>query len=130
MSVENWLPIPGYPDYEITNTGKVRSFKGLGRPRELKQSYVGSGHLKVSLIDSGGVTRTKFIHQLLMLTFVGPRPEGMEVCHNDDNPLNNRLDNLRYDTHRANMQDAVRNGRGVGRRKKQLPTPIEAKEQA
>ena len=40
-----------------------------------------------------------------MLAFVGPCPPGMEVCHNDSNPKNNRLDNLRYDTHMNNMID-------------------------
>lgn len=42
-----------------------------------------------------------------MLAFAGPCPIGLEVCHNDSNPTNNRLDNLRYDTRRSNRIDMV-----------------------
>lgn len=35
----------------------------------------------------------------------------MECCHNDGNPVNNRLDNLRWDTHQENQRDALRHGR-------------------
>ena len=49
-------------------------------------------------------------HILVLETFVGPRPEGMHGCHYDDNPMNNRLDNLRWDTPRANRMDEIRNG--------------------
>lgn len=36
----------------------------------------------------------------------------MEGCHWDDNPANNRLDNLRWDTSLANKIDMARNGSG------------------
>jgi hypothetical protein len=42
--------------------------------------------------------------------FMGPTPVGLEVCHNNDDKADNRLTNLRFDTHLANMRDAVRNG--------------------
>lgn len=36
------------------------------------------------------------VHELVMLAFVGPRPEGMEIDHIDKNRVNNKLSNLRY----------------------------------
>lgn len=45
-----------------------------------------------------------------MEAFVGPCPEGMEVCHNNGDCTDNRLENLRYDTKSANMLDRVRHG--------------------
>jgi ribosome-binding protein aMBF1 (putative translation factor) len=35
----------------------------------------------------------------------------MDGCHFDDEPLNNRSWNLRWDTKKANHDDALRNGR-------------------
>lgn len=34
----------------------------------------------------------------------------MECCHNDGNPSNNTLDNLRYDSRSGNSMDKVRHG--------------------
>jgi hypothetical protein len=45
-----------------------------------------------------------------MEAFVGPCPEGMVCCHNDGDPSNNRLENLRFDTHKANCDDKLRHG--------------------
>lgn len=45
-----------------------------------------------------------------MLAFIGPPPEGMEVCHNNGNPRDNRVVNLRYDSTRQNILDQVRHG--------------------
>src|SRR3546814_16009402 len=45
-----------------------------------------------------------------MEAFVGPRPDGMEVAHNDGDPLNNRLENLRYATPAENTDDKLKHG--------------------
>jgi hypothetical protein len=34
----------------------------------------------------------------------------MECCHNDGNPANNNLNNLRWDTRKSNVADALRLG--------------------
>jgi hypothetical protein len=67
------------------------------------------GHLAVCLVQ-GGVKRTRHVHRLVLEAFLGPCPEGMECCHDDGRPENNRLDNLRWDTRRANVQDRSRHG--------------------
>lgn len=50
------------------------------------------------------------VHALVAEVFLGPRPEGMFVCHKDDVRTNNRLSNLYYGTHSENTVDSVRNG--------------------
>lgn len=105
---EIWKPIPNFPDYEVSNLGRVRSLK-FGRVRILRTARVGYGYQGVQL-SSNGVLTHRFVHQLVMLAFAGPRPEGMEVCHGDDG-LSDHLDNLRYDTHKANTQDCLRAGK-------------------
>lgn len=59
-----------------------------------------------------------FVHDLVLLAFVGPRPDGMEACHSPDHDRsNNALSNLRWDTHSANTRDSMRHGthfRAVG----------------
>jgi hypothetical protein len=50
-------------------------------------------------------TRSRKIQELMLETFIGPRPEGMECCHKDDDSQNNCIANLRWDTRRNNALD-------------------------
>lgn len=118
--VEKWLPIPGYEGrYEVSNMGEVR---GLDRTifckngtrrfqagKTLKADRTRTGYLQVSLQDSGKTWR-QTVHRLVLLAFVGPCPEGMECCHKNGVRDDNRLINLRYDTHSNNQKDQVTHG--------------------
>lgn len=50
------------------------------------------------------------VHRLVLFAFVGPPPGGMEGCHNNGNPDNNALVNLRWDTHVNNLADRKQHG--------------------
>lgn len=50
------------------------------------------------------------IHRLVLMTFVGHCPKNMEGCHNDGNPKNNHVDNLRWDTRKNNEADKDKHG--------------------
>lgn len=50
------------------------------------------------------------IHRLVLETFVGPCPNGMESRHFNDIKHDNRLSNLRWGTHLENTDDSKRNG--------------------
>ena len=65
----------------------------------------------------GGKQVPLYSHRLVALAWIGPQPEGMEVCHDDGDPTNNHVSNLRWDTHQANASDMVRHGR-AGRPKR------------
>jgi hypothetical protein len=53
---------------------------------------------------------TRKVHRLVLETFVGPCPDGMECCHNNGDPADNRLENLRWDTLSSNAYDRVEHG--------------------
>ncbi|MGJ4148896.1 NUMOD4 motif-containing HNH endonuclease [Corynebacterium macclintockiae] len=117
---EQWRPIPGYEGhYEVSNMGQVRSLdrkilRKDGRPKSLRgrvlSPYRGkSGHLSVALALNGA-QRTCLVHRLVLLTFVGSCPDGMEACHWNDAPDDNRLENLRWAPRGDNNLDRVRNG--------------------
>lgn len=112
--------------YEVSNLGQVRSLSrpdSWGRPvrgRALSPDAGSGGHLRVKLTRNG-VSRRFFIHRLVLAAFVGPRPEGMEACHNDGNPTNNIVSNLRWDTKSANAQDRRRHGTDKNTRKTHCP---------
>lgn len=49
-------------------------------------------------------------HTLVLEAFVGPKPAGMQACHNDGNKKNNHYTNLRWDTASSNQQDKKSHG--------------------
>lgn len=51
------------------------------------------------------------VHGLVLESFVGDRPDGEECRHWDDDPQNNRLNNLFWGTRLENMADRRRNNR-------------------
>ena len=54
--------------------------------------------------------RLKTVHSLVLLAFVGDRPDGMiHTRHLDDDPSNNVLANLRYGTPKENAADRQTN---------------------
>lgn len=120
---ERWLPVKGYEGrYSVSDYGRVRSeprvvMRSNGAPqtvqgRILTTPIASNGRKIASLRNGAGRVRTHPVHRLVAEAFIGPKPEGWHTCHTDGDPLNNRVDNLRYDTQAENMRDMVRHGRG------------------
>lgn len=112
---EEWRPVPGYEGrYDVSDRGRVRSHIQWNRkptPRLLSpSSHTKLPYKKVCLTDGRGSCSTLLVHRLVMMAFIGPCPDGMEVRHLDGDPTNNNLDNLRYGTRPQNQEDAVRHG--------------------
>ena len=131
-TTETWKPIPGYEGlYEVSDHGRVRSVPrktigkdGAVRPfkgKILKFRIQRSGHYKVVLYSGNAQKKSKYVHQLVLEAFVGERPSGMIGCHNDGDPTNNRVENLRWDTYSGNTYDRVRHGKDPNRRKTHCP---------
>lgn len=106
MTAEEWRPIPGYPDYEVSSLGRVASVK-RGRLDVLAGGKTDTGYRNV-LLYSAGARSGHRVHALVALAFHGPRPPGLEVRHLDGDQLNNAAANLRYGTHAENMADRRR----------------------
>lgn len=47
------------------------------------------------------------VHEIVLTTFVGSCPEGLEGCHKNGNPADNRLENLRWGTRKSNIIDSM-----------------------
>ena len=117
---EVWKPIPGFDGaYEVSDWGRVRSIdriittkagtKQRRQGRVLTPTANTGGYLKVGL-GRLGRAKTLQVHRLVLEAFVGPCPEGHECCHNDGDPTNNNLSNLRWDTPSGNALDSVLHG--------------------
>ena len=116
---ETWKPVVGYEDlYEVSDHGNVRSLDKKVPNRYstrfipgklLKGTPNKDGYLYVSLYKN--TQRTRFlIHRLVLETFVGSCPEGMECLHKDHNRSNNHLSNLDWDTHKNNVYASIERG--------------------
>ena len=117
---ERWKPVKGHEGiYEASSHGRIRSVDRTvtysdGRVCRRKGKVLSVrldkyGYQIVGLCNQGKC-QTRTVHSLVAEAFIGPRPEGMEVCHNDGDRTNNHLDNLRYGTSSDNNLDQLRHG--------------------
>ena len=111
--------IPGFPGYRIGSDGSVWSDKVMNKNRVDKEKWYRlkvfvdrEGYGRIKLFRNGPVRKCRrFVHVLVLEAFVGPRPDGMEACHNDGVPLNCHISNLRWDTRLGNEADKTKHGR-------------------
>lgn len=125
---ERWLPVPGYGGfYEASSQGRIRSLPHYVRTnggamrlspgKVLAGGTYKDGHRHITLCREG-TRRTFTIHSVIMLTFAGSRPEGMEIRHLNGIPDDNRWapggdeeaviaagGNLFYGTAKENAED-------------------------
>jgi hypothetical protein len=121
---EEWRSVMQWPGYDVSDWGRFRTYwigggPGSGRgarkigaiPKIVGGNPTHDGHRTVSLTRPS--TRERLVigvHILVLETFVGPCPDGMQACHWDGNSANNRLGNLRWGTLSDNTQDRLRHG--------------------
>ncbi len=91
-----------------TRIGRGR-LAAFGRWQRMKFNRRKSGHLTVRLSQN-----TRSVHQLVLESFVGPCPDGMECRHRNDVPADNRLTNLIWGTRPQNISDRIKNGKKIG----------------
>ncbi len=118
---ERWLEIPELPGYWVSDHGRVFSYR-TASPRILKPRIIGGGRnvirQKTNIRGEGYPAvalcgRDHQVHRLVLTLFKGPCPPGQEACHNDGNPQNNHINNLRWDTRLANNADKRLHGRAA-----------------
>jgi hypothetical protein len=109
-----WRSIPGWPEYQVSDTGAVRrvgcaSGARVGRIlRQLRNKK--TGYFSVCLSRSADQMRID-VHRLVATTFLGPRPSADHlVAHNDGSRTNNHASNLRWATQRENLRDCKEHG--------------------
>jgi len=108
--------ISGFPGYFATEGGNIYSIKrrgrhgGYGPLHKLVPTRDREGYLIVNLYR-GGKPHLRMVHRLVLETFIGPRPLGMECCHGPSGKLDNSIGNLVWGTRSKNYgEDRVRDG--------------------
>lgn len=109
MEEELWAVVPGHADYQISNLGRVKSFR-KGPPRILKPTKARVGYLQITLPGRPVV----YVHHLVAEAFLGPRPKGLQINHKDGDKTNNAATNLEYCGHGDNVRHMFRTGLTTG----------------
>jgi HNH endonuclease len=97
-----YAPIPGRDGYLAGDDGSIWSLRGK-RPLKRKPGWATKNRDRAYICFSPNV-QVQVAH-LILFAFWGPRPVGLECCHNDGDSSNNRPDNLRWDTRASNIED-------------------------
>lgn len=108
--MENWKPVPRYPDYEVSTLGTIRRLTPAERTfvgRIVKPSTKGQwGHRSCQLGRGNRVS----VHRTVLEAFIGPCPPDMEARHLNGDSSDNRLSNLAWGTKRENTDDKFTHG--------------------
>ena len=119
---EQWKPIEGYENYQVSTYGRVKSLgNSKSRKEKLLKPGKNKGYLHVALWKNG-VKERFYIHRLVYSAFVGDIPDGMDINHLDENKENNHLENLEACSH----GDNIRWGTGIARRAAAQSKAVEA----
>lgn len=135
--MEQWKDIDGFPGYQVSDKGRVRTFwkrkhypTGFGsynhisdEPQIMSQSDDGNGYMKLMLYSQNDNKRCcKKVHRLVAEAFIEHEPENDTVDHIRSGPegkLDNSVSNLRWISRRENIQKAYRDGMCDGRIRRQ-----------
>lgn len=114
-----YAEIARFPGYRFCSDGSVWSKRKPGAislPSVLRDDWRPMrswpdrlGYLIITLRQNGVRARTG-VHLLVLEAFKGARPAGMDGCHNNGNPSDARLSNLRWDTPKNNSADSIAHG--------------------
>jgi hypothetical protein len=101
-------PIVGFPNYQVSNTGEVRSQRrGQSDYTPMKPSTF-TGYANVKLSDGQGGQKGFQVHRLVATAFI-KNPKGYEIVnHKDGDKLNNSVSNLEWTDRRGNAQHYVK----------------------
>ena len=103
----NEKEIKNFENYTINKDGEIKN-KRTGR---ILKQFISDGRVRINL-SKDKKSYSLRVHQLLAEVFIGDIPDGYVVDHKDNNPLNNKLDNLQIITIRKNLtKDKYRKGK-------------------
>jgi hypothetical protein len=117
---EEWRPVVGWEGfYAVSTFGRVLSLDRVITKRNGDTRRVRSRMLVLHLNKNGYLTvclkrpdkqSVVSVHALVLQSFVGPCPTGLEACHGKGGKHDNSLANLRWDTKQANESDKIADG--------------------
>lgn len=115
---ELWEPIEGFSNYEISSRGKIRSktrtswHKGSQTHMKIRGKHMRQRWNKackcffLDLIDDEKRRRTVYPHRVVAHAFVpNESPDDLKmIIHKDNNPRNNKAENLQWMSKSAHMK--------------------------
>lgn len=110
--MEEWRKIDGYPDYSISDHGRVRRDVATHswRANRLLKSVLHEGGYEIVSLHRDGSGLNKKVHRLVAIAFI-PNPDGLPtVNHIDGNKRNNLASNLAWASYADQARHALRTG--------------------
>lgn len=107
-----WKMVPGSTRYRVSDQGIVESCVS-GVWRRLRPFARKAGHLSVRTYPDAGRRQKVYVHTLVLETFVGPCPPGMQCHHRNGDVADNRLENLYWGPRKMPASRGELNGRAV-----------------
>lgn len=106
-TIEMWGIYPHDNNYEVSSLGNIKRVGGKGKL--LSKTDCGCGYLRVGL-SKKNIASVVYIHRMVLETFTGKRPDGMECNHKNGIKYDNRLKNLEWVTAKQNKKHAIKLG--------------------
>lgn len=107
---EEWKQVPGYPDYDVSNTGKIYSKRKQKIMSPKTDRY---GYKCLALIDRDKIKKYFTAHRLVANTFI-PNPKNKpQVNHINFDRADNRVENLEWSTAKENIHHTHNHNRNA-----------------
>lgn len=102
--VEIWKDIEEYPNYKVSNLGRIKHYERLLRPHINKYGY------GVVLLYNNGKRKKYLVHRLVAFAFIPNPLNKPQINHINGIKTDNRVENLEWATFSENMLHAYRTG--------------------
>lgn len=108
--IEQWKIIEDYPDYMVSNFGRVKSlnYRNTGKEKIMTPNKLnnGKGYLRIEL-SKNCITKKFLVHRLVATAFI-PNPENKpQIDHINTDRTDNRVENLRWVTNKENCNNPI-----------------------
>ena len=110
--MEEWKKVNGFPKYEVSSLGRVRSYHS-GKVKMLNPGLSGPGKCRYRqvMLCNAGFHKPYKVATLVAIHFIGSQPKGYHVSHINEDRLDDRAINLCYETQAANNRCPLRRKR-------------------
>jgi len=117
--IEEWMALPGYSNYFVSNRGAIKRItktkrgNGLGFIEKTLKSRILNGYLACTLIHDNGAKKTVYVHHAIATCFISKpkiKPK-LIVVHKDGDKTNNTIANLAWNSYSEFMKKEFITGR-------------------